>query len=107
MKKVLTLSNSRVISEIVKVRSAELKQVVDDMIGGLTSREGKILRIRLNGEPTWDEVGAKCGVSRATASSVFKRAVRKLSHPSRRGRTMKWFDNCRDDLFIFGELEVN
>jgi RNA polymerase primary sigma factor len=69
-----------------------LKEKIDEVLGTLTPREARILRLRFGldtGEPyTLEEVGEKFGLTRERIRQIEGRALRRLRHP-RRARQLK------------------
>jgi RNA polymerase primary sigma factor len=69
-----------------------LKEKVEEVLGTLTPREARILRLRFGldtGEPfTLEEVGEKFGLTRERIRQIEGRALRRLRHP-RRARQLK------------------
>ena len=66
---------------------AGLRDVVKDILDGLTPREAKVLRMRFGIEMTSDhtleEVGKQFDVTRERIRQIEAKALRKLKHPSR------------------------
>jgi len=64
-----------------------LKEQLEDVLGTLTSREERVLRLRFgldDGRPrTLEEVGQEFGVTRERIRQIEAKALRKLRHPSR------------------------
>jgi RNA polymerase primary sigma factor len=64
-----------------------LREQVDDVLGSLTGRERKVLRLRFgldDGQTrTLEEVGREFGVTRERIRQIEAKALRKLRHPSR------------------------
>jgi RNA polymerase primary sigma factor len=69
-----------------------LKEKIDDVLGTLTPREARILRMRFGldtGIPfTLEEVGEKFGLTRERIRQIEGKALRRLRHP-RRSRQLK------------------
>ena len=69
-----------------------LKEKIDEVLGTLTPREARILRLRFGldtGVPfTLEEVGAKFGLTRERIRQIEGKALRRLRHP-RRSRQLK------------------
>ena len=65
-----------------------LKEQLNDVMGTLTSREAKVLRLRFGLEDgkarTLEEVGKEFNVTRERIRQIEAKALRKLRHPSRR-----------------------
>lgn len=73
-----------------------LKENVDEVLGALSDREAKVLKMRfgLNGARpmTLEEVGQKFGVTRERIRQIEAKALRKLRHPSKRKRLQDFLD---------------
>ena len=66
---------------------AGLRDVVKEILDGLTPREAKVLRMRfgieMNTDHTLEEVGKQFDVTRERIRQIEAKALRKLRHPSR------------------------
>ncbi len=66
---------------------AKLREELDEVLGTLTDREERVLRLRfglLDGrQRTLEEVGKEFGVTRERIRQIEAKALRKLKHPSR------------------------
>jgi RNA polymerase sigma factor RpoD-like protein len=64
-----------------------LKEAVRSVLGGLTAREAKVLRMRfgidMNTDHTLEEVGKQFDVTRERIRQIEAKALRKLRHPAR------------------------
>ena len=64
-----------------------LKEATRSVLGGLTTREAKVLRMRfgidMNTDHTLEEVGKQFDVTRERIRQIEAKALRKLRHPSR------------------------
>ena len=64
-----------------------LKEQLDEVLGTLTEREGKVLRLRFGlddgRQRTLEEVGREFNVTRERIRQIEAKALRKLRHPSR------------------------
>jgi RNA polymerase primary sigma factor len=71
---------------------AMLKEKIDEVLGTLTPREARVLRLRFGldtGVPfTLEEVGEKFGLTRERIRQIESKALRRLRHP-RRARQLK------------------
>jgi RNA polymerase primary sigma factor len=71
---------------------AMLKEKIDEVLGTLTAREARVLRLRFGldtGVPfTLEEVGEKFGLTRERIRQIESKALRRLRHP-RRSRQLK------------------
>ncbi|OAT33710.1 RNA polymerase sigma factor RpoD [Proteus myxofaciens] len=67
--------------------SESLRSATHDVLGGLTLREAKVLRMRfgidMNTDHTLEEVGKQFDVTRERIRQIEAKALRKLRHPSR------------------------
>jgi RNA polymerase primary sigma factor len=80
-----------------------LKEATRDVLGGLTAREAKVLRMRfgidMNTDHTLEEVGKQFDVTRERIRQIEAKALRKLRHPSRsehlRSFLDEWAENGR------------
>ncbi|MBR3692670.1 MAG: sigma-70 family RNA polymerase sigma factor, partial [Clostridia bacterium] len=67
-----------------------LKEQINDVLGTLTPREEKVLRLRFGLEDgrtrTLEEVGKEFNVTRERIRQIEAKALRKLRHPSRSKR---------------------
>lgn len=75
---------------------AGLRDVVKDILDGLTPREAKVLRMRFGIEMTSDhtleEVGKQFDVTRERIRQIEAKALRKLRHPSRSEQLRSFLD---------------
>ena len=73
-----------------------LKEQLDDVLGTLTEREEKVLRLRFgleDGRPrTLEEVGQRFQVTRERIRQIEAKALRKLRHPSRSKKLKDFLD---------------
>lgn len=73
-----------------------LKAQLDDVLGTLTDREAKVLKLRfgLEGKKpmTLEEVGKEFGVTRERIRQIEAKALRKLKHPSRRKKLQDYLE---------------
>ena len=71
-----------------------LEGATDDILGSLTAREAKVLRMRfgigMNTDHTLEEVGQQFSVTRERIRQIEAKALRKLKHPTR-ARKLKTF----------------
>lgn len=72
---------------IESATSESLRTVTQEVLGGLTTREEKVLRMRfgidMNTDHTLEEVGKQFDVTRERIRQIEAKALRKLRHPSR------------------------
>ncbi|BAU46750.1 RNA polymerase sigma factor RpoD [Sulfurifustis variabilis] len=73
-----------------------LKQATMDILGTLTAREAKVLRMRfgigMNTDHTLEEVGKQFDVTRERIRQIEAKALRKLRHPSRSEHLRSFLD---------------
>ena len=80
----------------------DLKEVTRNVLGGLTAREAKVLRMRfgidMNTDHTLEEVGKQFDVTRERIRQIEAKALRKLRHPSRSEQLKSfledWSERC-------------
>ena len=79
-----------------------LKEATRDVLGGLTAREAKVLRMRfgidMNTDHTLEEVGKQFDVTRERIRQIEAKALRKLRHPSRSEHLRSFLDEWMDSL---------
>lgn len=84
------IEDKRAISPANATAYSMLKEEMDDVLGTLTDREKKVLRLRFgigDGYPrTLEEVGAIFKVTRERVRQIEAKALRKLRHPTRSRR---------------------
>ncbi len=77
-----------------------LKEATRDVLGGLTAREAKVLRMRfgidMNTDHTLEEVGKQFDVTRERIRQIEAKALRKLRHPSRSEHLRSFLDEWAD-----------
>ena len=73
-----------------------LTEATREVLGGLTAREAKVLRMRfgidMNTDHTLEEVGKQFDVTRERIRQIEAKALRKLRHPSRAKRLKSFVD---------------
>ena len=73
-----------------------LREATKDVLGGLTARESKVLRMRfgidMNTDHTLEEVGKQFDVTRERIRQIEAKALRKLRHPSRAEKLHSFLD---------------
>ena len=76
---------------------AGLRDVVKDILDGLTPREAKVLRMRfgieMTSDHTMEEVGKQFDVTRERIRQIEAKALRKLKHPSRSDKLRSFIDS--------------
>jgi RNA polymerase primary sigma factor len=77
-----------------------LKEATREVLGGLTAREAKVLRMRfgidMNTDHTLEEVGKQFDVTRERIRQIEAKALRKLRHPSRSEHLRSFLDEWLD-----------
>ncbi len=83
-------------SPIELATSEGLKEATKEILGGLTAREAKVLRMRfgidMNTDHTLEEVGKQFDVTRERIRQIEAKALRKLRHPSRSDHLRSFLD---------------
>ena len=73
-----------------------LKEATQGILGGLTEREAKVLRMRfgidMNTDHTLEEVGKQFDVTRERIRQIEAKALRKLRHPTRSDQLRSFLD---------------
>ena len=73
-----------------------LREATKDVLGGLTARESKVLRMRfgidMNTDHTLEEVGKQFDVTRERIRQIEAKALRKLRHPTRSEHLRSFLD---------------
>jgi RNA polymerase primary sigma factor len=81
------IEDEEVLAPVDAVSFYLLKEQLEDVLGTLTPREERVLRLRFgldDGRPrTLEEVGQEFGVTRERIRQIEAKALRKLRHPSR------------------------
>jgi RNA polymerase primary sigma factor len=76
---------------------AGLRDIVKDILDGLTPREAKVLRMRfgieMSTDHTLEEVGKQFDVTRERIRQIEAKALRKLKHPSRSDKLRSFIDS--------------
>ncbi len=74
-----------------------LREATQSMLGGLTEREAKVLRMRfgidMNTDHTLEEVGKQFDVTRERIRQIEAKALRKLRHPTRSDQLRSFLDS--------------
>ncbi len=91
------IEDAGVVSPVESATVEGLREATQNMLGGLTSREAKVLRMRfgidMNTDHTLEEVGKQFDVTRERIRQIEAKALRKLRHPSRSERLRSFLDN--------------
>jgi len=89
--------SSTVSLPIEAATSASLREAIQEILGGLTAREAKVLRMRfgidMNTDHTLEEVGKQFDVTRERIRQIEAKALRKLRHPSRSERLRSFLED--------------
>jgi len=90
------IADDRQISPYDATSQQMLRENVEEVLGALSDREAKVLRMRFglsgNKMMTLEEVGRKFGVTRERIRQIEAKALRKLKHPSRRKKLQDFLD---------------
>ena len=74
-----------------------LREATKDVLGSLTQREAKVLRMRfgidMNTDHTLEEVGKQFDVTRERSRQIEAKALRKLRHPTRSDHLRSFLDD--------------
>ena len=81
------IEDQNALSPIDSATSSGLHEATQEVLGGLTAREAKVLRMRfgidMNTDHTLEEVGKQFDVTRERIRQIEAKALRKLRHPTR------------------------
>ena len=81
------IEDTSIDSPDVAATEENLQYATDDILGSLTAREAKVLRMRfgigMNTDHTLEEVGKQFDVTRERIRQIEAKALRKLRHPTR------------------------
>jgi RNA polymerase primary sigma factor len=81
------IEDTNTISPLDAATSSSLNEAIRRILGSLTPREAKVLRMRfgidMNTDHTLEEVGKQFDVTRERIRQIEAKALRKLRHPSR------------------------
>ena len=90
------IEDSSMDSPIDMATVENLKEATRDVLGGLTAREAKVLRMRfgidMNTDHTLEEVGKQFDVTRERIRQIEAKALRKLRHPTRSDHLRSFLD---------------
>jgi len=90
------IEDTQVESPVEAATGTGLHETVRDVLGGLTPREAKVLRMRfgidMNTDHTLEEVGKQFDVTRERIRQIEAKALRKLRHPSRSEQLRSFLD---------------
>ena len=90
------IEDTSIESPVEAATGTGLQETVRDVLGGLTPREAKVLRMRfgidMNTDHTLEEVGKQFDVTRERIRQIEAKALRKLKHPSRSRKLKSFLD---------------
>ena len=90
------IEDTSIESPVDSATGTGLMETVRDVLGGLTPREAKVLRMRfgidMNTDHTLEEVGKQFDVTRERIRQIEAKALRKLRHPSRSEQLRSFLD---------------
>jgi RNA polymerase primary sigma factor len=90
------IQDNTVASPLDLTTNEGLKAATTEVLGGLTVREAKVLRMRygidMNTDHTLEEVGKQFDVTRERIRQIEAKALRKLRHPGRSGQLRSFLD---------------
>ncbi len=96
------IEDSTIGSPVELATGEGLKEATKDVLGGLTAREAKVLRMRfgidMNTDHTLEEVGKQFDVTRERIRQIEAKALRKLRHPSRSEHLRSFLDEWMESL---------
>ncbi len=91
------IEDSNNVAPMEAAMQAGLRDVVKDILDGLTPREAKVLRTRfgieMSTDHTLEEVGKQFDVTRERIRQIEAKALRKLKHPSRSDKLRSFIDS--------------
>ena len=92
------IEDSTIGSPVELATGQGLKEATREVLGGLTAREAKVLRMRfgidMNTDHTLEEVGKQFDVTRERIRQIEAKALRKLRHPSRSDHLRSFLDEA-------------
>ncbi len=84
-------------SPVDDATTESLQETTKEILGSLTAREAKVLRMRfgidMNTDHTLEEVGKQFDVTRERIRQIEAKALRKLRHPTRSERLRSFLDD--------------
>jgi RNA polymerase primary sigma factor len=90
------IEDANISSPVDSATGSGLTGTVQDVLGGLTPREAKVLRMRfgidMNTDHTLEEVGKQFDVTRERIRQIEAKALRKLRHPTRSEQLRSFLD---------------
>jgi len=90
------IEDLNILSPVETATTTGLTDTVTKVLGGLTPREAKVLRMRfgidMNTDHTLEEVGKQFDVTRERIRQIEAKALRKLRHPTRSEQLRSFLD---------------
>ncbi len=90
------IEDTTIHSPVDSATSEGLREATRSVLGGLTAREAKVLRMRfgidMNTDHTLEEVGKQFDVTRERIRQIEAKALRKLRHPTRSDHLRSFLD---------------
>jgi RNA polymerase primary sigma factor len=90
------IEDATIDSPVDSATGSGLREATKNVLGGLTAREAKVLRMRfgidMNTDHTLEEVGKQFDVTRERIRQIEAKALRKLRHPSRSDHLRSFLD---------------
>jgi len=90
------IEDAGVVAPVESATTEGLREVTQNMLASLTSREAKVLRMRfgidMNTDHTLEEVGKQFDVTRERIRQIEAKALRKLRHPTRSEKLKSFLD---------------
>jgi RNA polymerase primary sigma factor len=90
------IEDANVVTPVESATMEGLREATQNMLGSLTGREAKVLRMRfgidMNTDHTLEEVGKQFDVTRERIRQIEAKALRKLRHPSRSDKLRSFLD---------------
>ncbi|MCV6627143.1 MAG: RNA polymerase sigma factor RpoD [Cellvibrionaceae bacterium] len=90
------IEDHTITSPVESATGEGLTEATREVLGGLTARESKVLRMRfgidMNTDHTLEEVGKQFDVTRERIRQIEAKALRKLRHPSRSDHLRSFLD---------------
>jgi len=91
------IEDIQALSPVDSATAEGLREATRSVLGGLTARESKVLRMRfgieMNTDHTLEEVGKQFDVTRERIRQIEAKALRKLRHPSRSDHLRGFIDD--------------
>ena len=90
------IEDNSIVSPMESATTENLTEATRDVLGSLTAREAKVLRMRfgidMNTDHTLEEVGKQFDVTRERIRQIEAKALRKLRHPTRSEHLRSFLD---------------